>query len=92
MNYRKKYKAKYGELKIGQEIHHIDGDRENNSIENLVEISPDLHKRYHQAERKVNQLATSDIKKYSRKKLEKLRDNLFVFMTTKEEIMSKSKY
>lgn len=86
MNYRKKYKRKYGELRLGFEIHHIDGDRDNNDIENLVEIPPELHSRYHNSEYKINEINKKAIKHLSVKKLQKLRDQLFIFMTAKDEI------
>lgn len=48
MNYRKFYKNYYG-ISFGKEydIHHIDGNTENNNIKNLVLLPAQLHKRYH---------------------------------------------
>ena len=47
-NYRQKYKYHY---KINFDnkyvIHHIDGDRDNNDIKNLVLLPRDLHSKYH---------------------------------------------
>lgn len=47
-NYKKTYE-KYCNIKTprGYEIHHIDLNRQNNSIENLVMLSRKLHQRYH---------------------------------------------
>ena len=48
-NYRKIYE-KYCNIKIpkGYVIHHIDGNRENNDIRNLVMLPNELHKKYHE--------------------------------------------
>lgn len=48
MNYRKFYE-KQCNIKIpkGYEIHHIDRNRENNDIKNLVMLPKKLHKQYH---------------------------------------------
>lgn len=47
-NYREKYKRHYG-IDFGKEyaIHHIDGNRENNEIENLLLLPMALHSKYH---------------------------------------------
>ena len=51
MNYRKLYKEHYC-IEFGPEyaIHHIDGDRENNDISNLILLPESLHKRWHNAQ------------------------------------------
>ena len=47
-NYRIKYKRYFGiDFGKGYVVHHIDGDRENNDIENLVLLPAKLHARYH---------------------------------------------
>ena len=48
MNYRLFYEKQTGE-KIPEnfEVHHIDHNRKNNSIDNLVAIPKKLHKKYH---------------------------------------------
>lgn len=48
MDYRKFYQEVTGEL-IPKcfDVHHIDFNRENNSIENLVSIPKELHQAYH---------------------------------------------
>lgn len=48
MNYRKLYENHYG-IKIPQDfdIHHIDGDRGNNAIENLVLLPRTTHETLH---------------------------------------------
>lgn len=47
-NYREKYKRYYG-IEFGKDfvIHHIDFDRENNDISNLVLLPRELHEWYH---------------------------------------------
>lgn len=47
-NYRKYYKKYYG-IEFGKEyeIHHIDLNRNNNNIDNLVLLPKELHARYH---------------------------------------------
>lgn len=47
-NYRTKYKRYYG-IDFGSDyvIHHIDGDHDNNDIENLLLLPSKLHSRYH---------------------------------------------
>lgn len=35
----------------GNEIHHIDGNYENNAIDNLIELTPTQHRRIHQYQR-----------------------------------------
>lgn len=48
MNYRKFYEEETGEtIPEGYEIHHIDHDRKNNDIDNLVALPKKLHRRYH---------------------------------------------
>ena len=48
MNYRKKYEELLNLiLSNEEEIHHLDMDRENNNINNLVAIPKKLHKQYH---------------------------------------------
>ena len=48
VNYRKLY-AEHFNIKIPNhyDIHHIDRDRENNQIDNLLLLPKDLHSRYH---------------------------------------------
>lgn len=48
MNYRKLYESHYG-IKIppGFEIHHIDFNRNNNEIKNLILLPKRLHRRLH---------------------------------------------
>lgn len=48
-NYRQKYMDHYG-IEIGDyfDIHHIDFDRSNNDISNLILLPRSLHQRYHQ--------------------------------------------
>lgn len=47
-NYRKYYAEYYG-IDIPEEfdIHHIDGNRNNNSIDNLIMLPSKLHRKYH---------------------------------------------
>lgn len=48
MHYRKFYEEKLClVLKKDEEVHHLDRNRDNNCIENLVAIPRKLHKQYH---------------------------------------------
>ena len=46
-NYREIYEGVFGPIQEGNHIHHLDHDRKNNSIENLVSIPAKTHQRYH---------------------------------------------
>lgn len=47
-DYRKFYKEYYGiDFGSGYDIHHIDFDRNNNDIENLIVLPHSLHSNYH---------------------------------------------
>lgn len=48
IGYRKFYADYYG-IKFGREysVHHIDGNRKNNDIKNLLLLPSNLHNRYH---------------------------------------------
>ena len=47
-NYRLKYKRYYGiEFDGGYDVHHIDFDRSNNDIDNLLLLPSELHQKYH---------------------------------------------
>ena len=47
-NYRKYYGEYYGiEVAEDFDIHHIDGDRNNNDISNLIMLPSKLHAKYH---------------------------------------------
>ena len=54
MDYRALYKQHY-HIDFGDEyvVHHIDGDRENNAIGNLVLLPYSLHARYHMQKNSV---------------------------------------
>lgn len=57
MNYRKYYRSMIGmNIAVDFEIHHIDCDRDNNHISNLVSIPRELHKKYHNYKNKVENL------------------------------------
>lgn len=45
--YRKRYIKHHGEVPEGWVIHHIDGDRRNGDIENLIAVSQELHTLIH---------------------------------------------
>ena len=45
--YRKIYVEAHGPVPKGYHIHHIDGDRNNNDIENLIAVTPEEHHRLH---------------------------------------------
>lgn len=47
-NYRLKYKRYYGiEFDKSYEIHHIDFNKQNNDIDNLLLLPKELHNKYH---------------------------------------------
>lgn len=55
MNYREKVEKKYGiKLNKKYEVHHIDLDRENNEIENLLILPAFLHNKYHTCLNEIN--------------------------------------
>lgn len=56
MNYRKYYSEITGIDLKGFEIHHIDGDRTNNNLRNLVHLSIKEHRGYHKSFEKYNRL------------------------------------
>lgn len=47
LNHRRAALNKFGRLRPGFEVHHIDGDKLNNRHENLVEIHRKVHARLH---------------------------------------------
>lgn len=48
MGYRSKYEKAIGrKIKVGYEVHHIDLNRKNNSISNLIELERKLHVNFH---------------------------------------------
>lgn len=59
--YRKIYEDYYGiEIPAGMDIHHIDEDRENNDIANLLMLPKDIHSRYHIWKREFDRLERFD--------------------------------
>jgi hypothetical protein len=70
MNYRKLWENVYGKIPkdyLGRtfDIHHIDGNRKNNSIENLICLSLEDHYKIH-----LNQFEKTDVR--LRKKLNRV--------------------
>lgn len=57
MNYRKFYKNYYS-IDFGPDmvVHHIDEDRENNEIYNLLLLPSELHQRWHSIKRKCKSM------------------------------------
>lgn len=47
MNYRKIYEEAYGKIPTGYDIHHKDGNRNNNDLSNLVALSLEDHLKIH---------------------------------------------
>ncbi len=62
MDYRKKFKEFYG-IDFGPEyhVHHIDQNRGNNDISNLMILPADLHGEYHQRLRELVMCTSPDI-------------------------------
>ena len=52
-SYKKTFFEKHGEIPNDHEIHHIDLNRKNGDINNLVSIPIHLHTKYHQNEREM---------------------------------------
>lgn len=50
LNYRKIYEENNGPIPKGYEIHHIDGNRKNNDIENLICVSIEEHYNIHKSQ------------------------------------------
>lgn len=54
-NYRKKYKEYYHiDFDKSFDVHHIDLDRTNNDIDNLILLPKKLHERYHKCLNEIN--------------------------------------
>lgn len=54
-NYRTKYKRYYGiDFDSSYDVHHIDGNHENNNINNLLLLPKDLHQKYHELTQKLH--------------------------------------
>lgn len=47
MSYRKIWEQTYGPIPTGYEIHHIDGNRKNNNISNLICVTTEQHYEIH---------------------------------------------
>ena len=47
MNYRKFYEEQICDVPNEFQVHHIDGDKENNDISNLLMLPQELHAEYH---------------------------------------------
>lgn len=63
MNYRDFYENSVCEIKEGYEIHHLDEDRDNNCIDNLLLLPSELHNKYHNMKANVEVLKVeTDIK------------------------------
>lgn len=91
MSYLKKYVKLTGvEIPKGYEVHHLDHDRNNNDIENLVAIPFHLHNEYHNIRNKVSNFIVDlhsvrgkiyniDYHLENIKKFSKLRDDLYTY-------------
>ena len=47
VNYKKLYESIHGKILVGNDVHHIDWNRENNNIDNLISIPKKIHKLIH---------------------------------------------
>ena len=45
--YRKVFTDNFGDIPLGFHVHHLDGDRNNNTPDNLIAVSPELHYEIH---------------------------------------------
>ena len=60
--YRAKYKRHYGiNFDSGYVIHHIDGNRQNNDINNLLLLPLSLHSKYHEHKKQVEMMMVDGI-------------------------------
>lgn len=57
--YKRYYIETVGDDCIGMTIHHIDKNRDNNHISNLVALPADLHEEYHRQEREIERMVNS---------------------------------
>lgn len=62
MDYRKLYKEHYC-IEFGNDyaVHHIDGDRSNNNISNLLLMPRDIHTKWHNVQPKIEILKSQPI-------------------------------
>lgn len=70
MDYRIKYKKHY-EIEFGTDyvIHHIDEDRNNNDISNLLLLPRDLHSKYHEYKREFLDQSDGEVDLYTLERL-----------------------
>jgi len=64
LSYRKKYERLYGKLQDGWNIHHIDWNRKNNDLENLIAVPQKLHHIINAGKLNVNKEQIHGILKY----------------------------
>lgn len=80
-SYRGKYKRFYNvEIPFGFDVHHIDKNRQNNNMKNLVLLPRQLHLRYHYLSRKWNDFQDSQELNYIKSLIAiyiEKRDNLY---------------
>lgn len=64
MNYRKFYQNAIGQkIPKGFDVHHIDGNRENNDIKNLVAIPKKVHNGFHYYSKFLDMQFSADFKR-----------------------------
>lgn len=56
MDYRKFYREVVCAIPTGFDIHHLDEDKKNNKIPNLLMLPSELHQQYHDAKTRLNYL------------------------------------
>ena len=89
MNYRKFYEEKLGiTLEKGYDVHHIDSNRGNNDIINLVAIPKKLHIKYHNKKAKYNEVISliNDLNYFFKCENKKYFETIQSFMDIKNEI------
>jgi len=52
--HREIYKTYFKRIGVNDHIHHIDGDKLNNSIDNLISLPAEFHMHLHEEQRKLN--------------------------------------
>ena len=89
MNYRRFYQERLGIiLDQSYHVHHIDGNRQNNDIKNLVALPKKLHSKYHNQKVKYDFVVNSinEWIYFFKCEYKKYFDTIELFMEVKNEV------